>query len=274
MDKLEFMIDTLLKENPNFNKDNVLDYGNNPKKLLRALMNVREPGEISEKFLEIQDEFLKDEIQAMGITDVNDLKPVGSEGVCSVKNCDSIYLWKGDIVTIKADAIVNAANKKMLGCRLPLHYCIDNAIHTFAGVQLRNECHEIMEKQGHDELTGKAKITKGYNLPSKYVIHTVGPIIYNSVKDEDISLLKSSYYESLKLAEENKLESIVFCSISTGVFNFPKELAAKIAISTVDNYLLSSKYIKKVVFNLYSEEDLQIYKKTIKAGIDEKEFSS
>ncbi|QQK07084.1 protein-ADP-ribose hydrolase [Miniphocaeibacter halophilus] len=269
MDKLKFMIDTLLKENPKFNKDNIVDYEKNPKKLLRALMNVREPGEISQEFLEVQDEFLKNEIKAMGITDVNDLKPVGSEGVCSVTNCDSIYLWKGDIVTIKADCIVNAANKKMLGCRLPLHYCIDNAIHTFAGVQLRNECYEIMKKQGYDEPTGKAKITKGYNLPSKFIIHTVGPIIYSSVKEEDMALLKSSYYESLKLAEENKLESIVFCSISTGVFNFPKELAAKIAIATVDNFLSSSKYVKKVIFNLYREEDLKIYENIIKVGINE-----
>ena len=158
----------------------------------------------------------------------------------------------------------------MLGCRIPLHYCIDNAIHSFAGLQLRNDCYELMKKQGYNEPTGTAKITKGYNLPSKFVIHTVGPIIYDKVKNEDIEALKSSYYECMKLAEKNNIRSLVFCSISTGEFSFPKEMAAKIAVEIVDEFLTKSNVLKKVVFNVFSDIDYEIYKNTIKVGVNEK----
>lgn len=269
MDNIEFLIDYLIKYVPDFNRDDNI-YRNDNKKILRALMNVVDPLELSEEFLKVQDEFLRMEIENKGIINIDDLKPIGLDARKNIENPNNIYLWKGDIVTIKADAIVNAANRKMLGCRIPLHYCIDNAIHTFAGLQLRNECNRLMEKQGYDEPTGYAKITKGYNLPSKYIIHTVGPIIYKDLEYEDRKKLESSYYESLKVADLEKLKSIVFCSISTGAFNFPKEVAAEIAIGTVDKFLNDSNYVKQVVFNVFSDEDYNIYNNLLRVVYDEK----
>ena len=151
-----------------------------------------------------------------------------------------IILWQGDITRLDADAIVNAANSQLLGCFRPGHNCIDNVIHSAAGLQLREECAEIMRRQGHEEPTGQAKITGGYNLPAKYVLHTVGPIIMERVTEEDCELLASCYRSCLKLAEENSLKSVAFCCISTGVFRFPKEEAARIAVSTVRESLKTS----------------------------------
>ena len=183
----------------------------NQKRLLRSLFNIRMPKETSEDFLQIQDGYLQEENRRKGITDIADLQPVQ----------DDIYLWQGDITTLRCDAIVNAANSQMLGCFRPCHGCIDNAIHTFAGVQLRRNCNEIMQKQGHNEPTGQAKITPAYNLPCKYVLHTVGPIVSGRLTEEHCELLKSCYLSCLKLAEKNSCKSIAFCCISTGVFGFP-----------------------------------------------------
>ena len=195
----------------------------NQKRLLRSLFNIRMPKETSEDFLQIQDVYLQEENRRKGITDIADLQPVQ----------DDIYLWQGDITTLRCDAIVNAANSQMLGCFRPCHGCIDNAIHTFAGVQLRRNCNEIMQKQGHNEPTGQAKITPAYNLPCKYVLHTVGPIVSGRLTEEHCELLKSCYLSCLKLAEKNSCKSIAFCCISTGVFGFPQREAAQIAVDTV-----------------------------------------
>ncbi|WP_100065204.1 protein-ADP-ribose hydrolase [Miniphocaeibacter massiliensis] len=270
MEDIIFMIKTLIDEGSSLSVNSIPKSEEEREKLLRALMNVREPQKISKKFLSIQDKYLKNKILEKGIVDIDSLTSLEKIASLDIENANKMYLWKGDITSIKADAIVNAANKKLLGCRLPLHYCIDNAIHTFAGVQLRNECYDIMLSQGFDEPTGKAKITKGYNLPSKYVIHTVGPIVDAKVEDKDKKLLSSCYYESLKIAEKNMLESIVFCSISTGEFKFPKDLAARIAIGTVNDFLNRSKYIKKVIFNVFSNEDYYNYTNIIRMGINEK----
>ena len=211
---------------------------------LRSLMNIREPRPISKEFLEQQDKFLKS-IQT-DIVDVSTFK-------------DGMTVWKGDITKLKCDAIVNACNSKLLGCFYPCHRCIDNTIHTYAGIQLRLECNEIMEKQGHDEPNGQAKITSGYNLPAKHVIHTVGPIVFGKPTDQNCEDLKKCYESCLKLADENKLESIAFCCLSTGEFHFPNEDAAKIAVSTVRSLLPECNYIKKVVFCVFKEKDLRIY---------------
>lgn len=222
--------------------------------LLRALMNIREPYEASEEFFRIQDEYLKERNLERGITDLEKLSPFGSD--------KRIYLWKGDITLLNADAIVNAANSQLLGCFSPLHSCIDNCIHTFSGIQLRLECSKIMKEQGHLEKTGKAKITGAYNLPSKYVLHTVGPIIQNLVLPQHKILLADCYKNCLELASENNLESVAFCCVSTGVFNFPSKLAAEIAVKTVKSFLdrnLKSS-VKKIVFNVFSEKDFEIYK--------------
>lgn len=213
--------------------------------LYRALVNTREAKAVSREFLTVQDEMLQEENQRKGIVSFDD------EG-------DHIIIWKGDITRLKVDAIVNAANNQMEGCFVPGHHCIDNAIHTYAGVQLRNDCHKIMQKQRYLEPTGKAKITKAYNLPCRYVMHTVGPIIRGAVKKKDEMLLASCYESCLRLAETYHLKTVAFCCISTGVFHFPNDKAAGIAVETVKNYLKNSS-IEKVIFNVFKDEDEKIY---------------
>lgn len=171
-----------------------------------------------------------------------------------------IYLWQGDITTLHCDAIVNAANSGMTGCYVPNHRCIDNCIHTFAGIQLRLACEEMMEKQGHEEPTGQAKITPAFNLPCKYILHTVGPIIYGKLRQKDCELLASCYRSCLNLAAENGLESVAFCCISTGEFHFPNEKAAEIAVETVQEFLQKKTSVKKVIFNVFKDTGREIYK--------------
>lgn len=207
-----------------------------------------------EDFLKIQDEYLQTELSEKGVTDIADLSPVE----------DNIYLWKGDITTLKCGAIVNAANSGMTGCYQPCHSCIDNCIHTFAGVRLRLECSEIMERQGYPEPMGQAKITSAYNLPCGHVIHTVGPVVQGKLTDEHCRLLKSCYQSCLELAVRNGIDSIAFCCISTGVFGFPKKEAAEIAVRTVRDFLKSHSI--KVIFNVFGSEDYEIYKKQLSAN--------
>lgn len=217
--------------------------------LYRALVNIRLTKPIAMEFLKIQDKMLKEETKRKGIVSFDTVD-------------DNIILWKGDITRLKVDAIVNAANHQMEGCFLPGHNCIDNMIHTFAGVQLRNECHQLMQEQGVLEETGKAKITKAYNLPCHYILYTVGPIIKDEVTKQDEVLLASCYEHCLQLAEKNNLKTIAFCCISTGVFCFPNEKAAKIAIETVQRYMKYSS-IEKVIFNVFKDIDENIYRKLL-----------
>lgn len=231
------------------------------RRLLRSLMNVRWPGEATEEFIKQQDELLAQELKEKGIVSIREIPVIRDVWPCNgVRNWERISLWRGDITRIEADAIVNAANSQLLGCFVPCHGCIDNVIHSAAGIQLRNECARLMEEQGHEEPTGRAKITKGYNLPAKYVLHTVGPIVGMQVTQRQKEELKSCYLSCLKLAEKKGLKSVVFCCISTGEFHFPNKLAAQIAVDTVDRYLTSSA-IERVVFNVFKEEDQNIYKK-------------
>jgi O-acetyl-ADP-ribose deacetylase (regulator of RNase III) len=224
-------------------------------RLFRSSVNVRKPEPVSDEFLITQNELLQSLIAEKGITDIASLKPIK----------DNIYLWRGDITTLKVDAIVNAANSGMLGCFVPCHACIDNAIHTFAGVQLRLECAEIMKKQGYPEPTGNAKITAAYNLPCKYILHTVGPIIQGVASDEDKRLLANCYISCLELAKQNGIASIAFCCISTGEFRFPKEEAAKIAVQSVCNFLETENHNRnmKIIFNVFKEEDERIYQRLL-----------
>ena len=248
-----YLIEYLLKEKGELNNIKIPNNEDEQKRLLRGLFNIRMPQVISNDFLKIQNEYLKEATEMKGITDYKELTPI----------VDNIYLWQGDITTLKCDAIVNAANSGMTGCYVPNHNCIDNAIHTYAGVELRYECNEIIEKQGHEEETGKAKITKGYNLPAKYVIHTVGTIVNGNVTKQNEEELKSCYLSCIKLADDYKLESIAFCCISTGIFGFPNERAAEIAIRTIMGYLDKSKSQIKVIFNVFKEYDYEIYKKLL-----------
>ena len=228
------------------------------KRLLRALFNVRPPMPADEEFLRVQDEYLREETRQKGVTDFADLTPISPD----------IYLWQGDITTLKCDAIVNAANSALLGCFCPNHGCIDNAIHTFAGVRLRAACAELMEAQGHDEPTGQAKLTPAFNLPCRYVIHTVGPIVGGRLKERDRALLRSCYRSCLELADKNGAKSIAFCCISTGEFHFPNEKAAEIAVRTVTEYKAETKSKIKVIFDVWKTEDYKIYSRLL--GTDTK----
>mgnify|MGYP004608822269 FL=1 len=223
------------------------------KRLLRGLMNVRYPKKCASAFLQIQDEYLKEEIAGKGITDCEDLIPA----------VEGLYIWQGDITTLRCDAIVNAANSGMTGCYVPNHSCIDNCIHTFAGMELRWTCAEIMERQGHEEPTGKAKITPAFNLPCRYVLHTVGPIVQGWLTERDCELLKSCYRSCLSLAREYGLKSVAFCCISTGVFCFPAEKAAEIAVETVKEFQAENPGIDKVIFNVFKDEDKRIYERLL-----------
>ena len=223
------------------------------KKLLRSLMNVRPPEPVSKDFLAVQDEYLREEINKKGITDIGSLTAVKPD----------IYLWQGDITTLECDAIVNAANSALLGCFCPCHGCIDNAIHTFAGVQLRLDCAKIMKKQGHEEATGGAKITSAYNLPCRYVLHTVGPIIVGRPTKRDCALLASCYRSCLELAEQNGVQSIAFPCVSTGEFHFPNEKAAQIAVQTIREYKSQTNSKMKVIFNVFKDMDFEIYRELL-----------
>ena len=237
-ERLDFLINHLISEDNRY--CNIVIPKNSEEKfnLFRSLVNVREPKQISSEFIKLQD----DDLQAIS---------------------NKLYLWQGDITTLKCGAIVNAANSAMLGCFVPCHKCIDNAIHTFSGVQLRLECNRIMKLQGHKEQTGAAKITKSYNLPCDYILHTVGPIVYGHLTDKHRKLLASCYRSCLELAESNGVKSIAFCCISTGEFHFPNDIAAQIAVETAKDYLKHSE-LEMVIFNVFKDTDKKIYEKLLR----------
>ncbi len=245
-----YLIGTLLKEQPRYHNIEIPQNEQEQKRLLHSLFNVRMPRAVSREFLEIQDAYLQTATVEKGITNLSDLQPVQ----------DGLYLWKGDITTLRCDAIVNAANSQMLGCFCPCHGCIDNAIHTYAGIQLRAACAELMNEQGHEEETGKAKITPAYNLPCEYVLHTVGPIICGRLTEKDKKQLASCYRSCLELAEQNGIKSIAFCCISTGEFHFPNDKAAEIAVQTVKEYKRQTGSIIEVIFNVFKQMDYEIYR--------------
>lgn len=249
-----FLIEYLLSENSQ--RADIPCGESAQKRLLRALFNVRMPMTASKEFLRVQDEYLQEELRRKGIADIEELTPVYPD----------VYLWQGDITTLKCDGIVNAANSQMLGCFCPGHDCIDNAIHTFAGVQLRQECAKIMEAQGSEEPAGQAKITSGYNLPCKYVLHTVGPIVRGEVTERHEKELADCYRSCLVLADKNGLQSIAFCCISTGVFCFPNERAAQIAVHTVTEYKRQTNSKIKVIFNVFKDCDYGIYARLLEAN--------
>ncbi len=251
-----FLIQFLLKERPEYRDLSIPTEPESQRQLLRGLMNIRAPQSIEADFLKMQDEYLQGETAAKGITDIADLTPIQP----------GLYLWQGDITTLKCDAIVNAANSGMTGCYIPNHRCIDNAIHTYAGVELRLACEKLMEQQGFPEPTGQAKITPAFNLPCRFVLHTVGPIINGRVTEKDKSRLESCYRSCLELAAENGLESVAFCCISTGEFHFPNELAAEIAVRTVREFLKKQTSVKKVIFNVFKDLDKAIYEKLLRAN--------
>ena len=251
-ERLHYLITHLISEQEQYSDIQIPKNTSDKKQLLRSLINIRPPIKANDEFIEIQNEYLQFEIEEMGITDAATLPFIQ----------DRICLWQGDITTLKCGAIVNAANSRMLGCFVPCHKCIDNAIHTYSGIQLRLVCEQLMQKQGYDEPTGQAKITKAYNLPCNYIIHTVGPIVSGKLTKTDCELLTSCYKSCLEMAERNNVKSIAFCCISTGEFHFPNDKAAEIAVKTVKKYLKNSE-IERVIFNVFKDEDKAIYAKLL-----------
>lgn len=252
IEKLQKLNNYLLSEMPQY-RQQAAELDNDEAsqfRLFRSLVNVRMPKEASREFLDLQDDFLHMAIREKEVIYPKMLRPVS----------DDLFLWQGDITTLAADAIVNAANSGMLGCFCPCHGCIDNAIHTYAGVQLRLSCAELMKNQGYEEPTGQAKITPAFNLPSNNVIHTVGPIVSGCLTDKDCELLASCYYSCLTLADKYSCESIAFCCISTGEFHFPNDRAAEIAINTVRKYKIDNSSKIKVIFNVFKKFDYDIYR--------------
>ena len=248
--KRAFLIKRLLKEQPRYGNMQIPAGADEQKSLLRSLMNIRMPDDIDEEFLNVQDEYLRQvnaEKGAVTLSDMEELQP-------------NLYIWKGDITRLKVGAIVNAANSGMTGCYQPCHNCIDNCIHTYAGIQLRLTCAKIMEEQGYEEPTGQAKITPSYNLPCDYVIHTVGPIVQGKLTKEHENLLASCYKSCLEIADKNGVDSIAFCCISTGIFMFPNDRAAEIAVQTVKEYKEKTNSSIKVIFNVFKDLDEEIYR--------------
>lgn len=248
-DRRKYLIKALLSEQQRYKGVEISENALEQKTLLRSLMNIRMAAPISDEFEKIQDEYLKEENTTKGFVYIEDMDEAETD----------LYIWQGDITRLKVGAIVNAANSGMTGCYQPCHSCIDNCIHTFAGIQLRNFCQQMMDEQGYEEPTGQAKITPAFNLPCDYVIHTVGPIVQRMLTTEHENLLASCYENCLRVADENGVKSLAFCCISTGVFRFPNERAAQIAVQTVRKYKKENKSEIKVIFNVFKEEDLRIY---------------
>ncbi len=270
-ERVTYLIRYLEKEMPEYRIPEIPQDEQEAFNLFRALCNVRMPGPVSEEFLQVQDAFLQEETAKKGITDIDDLHPVPADS--------RLFLWQGDITALRCDAIVNAANSQMLGCFQPLHNCIDNAENTYAGVQLRNYMAEQMgqmkQKYGRDyeQPTAVPMISPAFNLPSKYIVHVVGPIVSPYLTQTHKDQLAECYRASLDLAAENGCENIAFCCISTGVFMFPPQKAAEIAVATVRKWLDEhpDSCMKKVIFNVFKDSDLTIYEKLLgkQAGMRE-----
>lgn len=253
-ERRRYLIEELLKEHPEYANMQIPKERDAQKMLLRSLMNIRMPGNTKEEFLRVQDAYLLEANEKKGVVTLADMEELEPD----------LFIWKGDITRLKVGAIVNAANSGMTGCYQPCHNCIDNCIHTYAGIQLRKYCDDIMEAQGFEESTGRAKITPAFNLPCDHVIHTVGPIVGGKLTKKDEELLRSCYRSCLEIAQENDVESIAFCCISTGVFCFPNDRAAEIAVQTVKEFKEENHSQVKVVFNVFKDEDLGIYERLLK----------
>ena len=271
LERIHYLNKILLEEMPQYKADAATfpDEIHAQRRLLRSLMNLRQPGPISADFLREQDILLQEEAANKSVVTPDELPTIADETSTDITPqgapARNLILWQGDITRLAADAIVNAANSAMLGCFAPCHGCIDNAIHSAAGLQLREACAQLMEQQGHPEPTGQAKITHAYNLPSKFVLHTVGPIIPagRQPNEAEAALLASCYRSCLELASQHQLKSIAFCCISTGEFHYPREEAAQIALNTVSRWLAYSSSDMKVIFNVFKDEDLEVYKRIL-----------
>lgn len=250
-----YLINYLKSERPEYAGIVVPDDPHQQESALRALLNVRTPRQTTPDFLAVQDAYLQERARQRGIVDLDQLHPSSVD--------PELYLWQGDITRMATDAIVNSANDQMMGCYEPLHACVDNAVHTFAGIQLREVCFAFMQEQGHAEPAGHAKITYGFNLPARYIIHTVGPNVSGSPSKADADALASCYQSCLALSQAHDLESITFCCISTGESHFPATEAARIAVSAVQDFKKSNHSRIRVVFDVFSDEQYGIYQQLL-----------
>ncbi|MDD7764588.1 MAG: protein-ADP-ribose hydrolase [Peptoniphilaceae bacterium] len=258
--RLNYLLDEFKADSDEYKNIEIPDNINDKKRILRSLMNIRMPKKMSKTVLEVQDEFLTNCIKEKGIVELSDIPVLKNE----------ISIWQGDIIRLKVDAIVNAANSVMLGCFIPMHICIDNQIHTFAGIQLREECNRQMEEfkvkygKDYEQPTSIPMLTDAYNLPAKKIIHIVGPIVNNKLTEKLEKELSDCYTNTLNMCLENGLKSVAFCCISTGVFHFPNKRAAEIAIGTVEKWLLEHpNTIDRVIFNVFKDKDKEYYEELL-----------
>ena len=266
MDRLGYLVKAFIDDSVRYRGSDVPPDRESRKRTLRSLMNIRMPAPMPEEVLSVQDEYLKERAAEKGITNADDIKSAAEELGCRLAGAGRMAVWQGDITTLKCGAIVNAANSQMLGCFIPMHNCIDNCIHSFAGIQLRAECAEKMDElrkrygQDYEQPTAVPMLTGAYNLPADHVIHIVGPIIDGDVTPEQDEELASCYLRTLDMCEENSIRTVAFCAISTGVFGFPQDRACKIAVKAVSDWLSRHEgSIDKVIFNVFSERNRKLY---------------
>ena len=264
--RLDYLVESFKEDVPEYRRIRIPADKEGKQRLLRSLMNVRSPKKASEEVLAVQDSYLKGRALEKGIVNLRDIAVVKDSLGSSHPFADTISIWQGDITCIAADAIVNAANSQMLGCYIPMHNCIDNCIHTYAGVQLREECSRRMSSlrlkfgDDYDQPTAVPMLTDAYNLPAKKIIHIVGPIVDFALTAEHEKKLAECYSSTLDVCRDNGLKSVAFCCISTGVFNFPGARAAEIAVQTVTDWLAADRgSTERVIFNVFKDEDRKYY---------------
>ena len=270
-DKTDLLLEELKQDSVEYKDLETTRYSLEEKKnTIRSLMNIRMPRELSRALVDLQDEYLQEELQAKGVVSLSDIPTIKEKYNAKARFAEKISLWQGDITRLKIGAIVNAANSQMLGCFVPCHRCIDNAIHSAAGMQLREECKHIIQNRrmkygrSYEEPTGTATLTAGYNLPCDHVIHTVGPIVYGELNEMLCQDLRNCYENVLKCCLEHDIRSVAFCCISTGEFHFPNDKAAQIAWETVKSFLEKhGDRMERVVFNVFKDSDLRIYEKVL-----------
>ena len=277
-ERLDGLLEKLKEDSIQYKNMEVADDAAEKRRVIRSLMNIRMPRTIAPELLEIQDDFLQEEAVEKGIVTLDDIPTIGEQDIVyketiqeKTELADKISIWQGDITRLKVGAIVNAANSQMLGCFVPCHRCIDNAIHSAAGLQLREECNHIMNQRRirfgrqYEEPTGTATLTKAYNLPADYVIHTVGPIVYSGLTEALCQDLRNCYQSVMQCCLENGIRSVAFCCISTGEFHFPNERAAEIAVETVKEFLQEhGDAFDRVIFNVFKDTDREIYRRICK----------
>jgi O-acetyl-ADP-ribose deacetylase (regulator of RNase III) len=270
-ERLDYLVRKFKEDSVRYRRMEVSDNREEKRVVLRSLMNIRMPGDMDSDTLGIQDEYLTERAKEKGIVRLEDIETVAEAFNSSHRHGDKISVWQGDITRLATGAIVNAANSQMLGCFVPMHTCIDNCIHTFAGIQLRQACDSYMKdmkkKYGADyeEPTGEACLTNAYNLPADYVIHTVGPIVDSPLNHRHRKDLKKCYENIMKCCVENNIRSVAFCCISTGVFHFPNDEAARIAVDTVSEFLDNNDAaFDRVIYNVFKDYDKDIYESLLK----------